>query len=162
MRCRVRLADPTDYHPACRLYGEADALHARGRPERFRLTDQPARSRRLFDAHLDDADQALFLAEVNSVVVGLVRVQVHERLESPDVPALAPQRYAMVQELVVAQANQRRGIATRLMTEAHRWARDRGVTEVGLSVYEFNQAALRLYRKLGYSTVSRRLARKLD
>ena len=85
-----------------------------------------------------------------------------ERAEVPDVPALTPRRYAMVQELVVAQSHQRRGIATRLMTEAHRWARDRGVTEVGLSVYEFNQAALRLYHRLGYSTVSRRLARKLD
>ena len=162
MRCQVRRAESADYHAACRLWAEADALHARGRPERFRSTDQPARSRRLFDAHLDDADQALFVAEVDGTVVGLVRVQVHERLESPDVPALAPQRYAMVQELVVAQAHQRRGIATRLMTEAHRWARDRGVTEVGLSVYEFNQAALRLYHRLGYSTVSRRLARKLE
>ena len=162
MPCRVRLAESADYCAACRLWAEADALHARGRPERFRLTDRPARSRRLFDAHLDDPDQALFVAEVDGTVVGLVRVQVHERLESPDVPALAPQRYAMVQELVVAQAHQRRGIATRLMTKAHRWARDRGVTEVGLSVYEFNQAALRLYRKLGYSTDSRRLSRTLD
>ncbi len=162
MHCRVRLAESADYGPACRLWAEADALHVQGRPERFRSTDQPSRSRRLFDAHLDDADQALFLAEIDSAVVGLVRVQAFERLESPDVPALAPQRYAMVQELVVAQAHQRHGIATRLMTEAHRWARDRGVTEVGLSVYEFNQPALRLYRRLGYSTVSRRLARKLD
>ena len=68
----------------------------------------------------------------------------------------------MVQELIVAQAHQRRGIATRLMAEAHRWARDRGLTEIDLNVYEFNQAALRLYSKLGYSTVSRRLSRTLD
>ncbi len=77
-------------------------------------------------------------------------------------PPLAPRRYAMVQELVVAQARQRRGIATRLISEAHRWARDRGLTEIELNVYEFNQAALRLYSKLGYSTDSRRLSRILD
>ncbi len=62
---------------------------------------------------------------------------------------------------MVAQAHQRRGIATRLMTEGHRWARDRGLTEIELNVYEFNQPALRFYRRLGYSTVSRRLSRTL-
>ena len=162
MCSRVRLAESADYAAACRLWAEADALHARERTDRFRFTDKPARSRGLFDAQLDAPDQALFVAEVDGVVVGLVRVQAVERLEVPDVPALAPRRHAMVQELVVAQAHQRLGIATRLMSEAHRWARDRGITEIELNVYEFNQAALRLYSKLGYSTDSRRLSRKVD
>ena len=162
MCCRVRLAESADYHSACRLWAEADALHARERPDRFRPTDEPARSRRLFDAHLDDPDQALFVAVLDGPVVGLVRVQALERLEVPDVPALTPRRYAMVQELVVAQAHQRCDIGTQLMTEVHRWARDRGITEIGLTVYDFNQPALRLYNKLGYSPDSRRLSRKLD
>ena len=58
MRCRIRRAEAADYHAACRLYAEADMLHARERPDRFRPTDQPARSQRLFDAHLANADQA--------------------------------------------------------------------------------------------------------
>ena len=70
-------------------------------------------------------------------------------------------RYAMVQELVVARSHQRRGIGTRLMREAERWARDRGLTQIELGVYEFNEAALRLYSKLGYSTDLRRLSRTL-
>lgn len=162
MPYRLRLAKSTDHPAACRLYAEADALHARERPDRFQPTNQPARSQRLFHAHLADPDQALFVAEVDGDVVGLVRVQALERLEVPDVPALTPRRYAMVQELVVAQTHQRRGIATRLMTKAHRWARDRGLTEIGLNVYDFNQPALRLYKKLGYSPDSRRLSRSLD
>ena len=162
MDSSVRLAESADHPAAYRLYAEADALHARERPDRFRPTDQPARSRRLFDRHLADPDQALFVAEVDGAVVGLVRVQALERFAVPDVPALAPRRYAMVQELVVAQSHQRRGIATRLMTEAHRWARDRGLTQVGLTVYDFNQPALRLYAKLGYTPDSHRLSTTLD
>lgn len=162
MCCRLRLAETADYQAACRLYAEADALHARKRSDRFRVTEEPARSRGLFEGHLEDAEQALLVAEVDGDVVGLVRVQALERLEVPDVPALAPRRYAMVQELVVAQSHQRRGIGTRLMSEAERWARDRGLTQVELGVYEFNEAALRLYRRLGYSTHSRRLSRTLD
>ncbi len=162
MCIRVRRAESADYSAACRLYAEADALHARKRPDRFRPTDRPARSRSLFDAHLADPDQVLFVAEMDGAVAGLVRVQAFERPEIADVPALTPRRYAVVQELVVAQAHQRRGIGTRLMTEAHRWARDCGLTEIGLTVYDFNQPALQLYSKLGYAPDSRRLSRKLD
>ncbi len=162
MDSSVRLAKPTDHPAACRLYAEADALHARERPDRFRPTDKPARSQRLFDAHLANPDQALFVAEVDGNVVGLVRVQALERLEVPDIPALTPRSYAMVQELVVVQTHQRRGIATRLMTEAHRWACDRGLSQVELSVYNFNQPALQLYQKLGYTPDSHRLSTTLD
>ena len=116
----------------------------------------------MVEAHLADTEQALFVTETDDAVAGLVRVQAFERPEIADVPALTPRRYAMVQELIVAQAHQRRGIATRLMTEAHRWARDRGLTEIQFTVYDFNQPALRLYKRLGYLPISRRLSRKLE
>ena len=41
-------------------------------------------------------------------------------------------------------------------------ARDRGLTEIQLTVYDFNQPALRLYSRLGYAPDSHRLSRKLD
>ena len=162
MGVRVRLAARTDFQAACRLWAEADALHAAEISHLFRSTDRPARSRRAFVANLNDTDHALFLAELEGAVVALVRVQVFERLESSDVPALVARMCARIEELVVAQAHQRRGIATRLMSAAHRRVLDRGITEIELNVFEFNEPALRLYSKLGYSPASRRLRRKLD
>ena len=81
-----------------------------------------------------------------------MRVQIHERRTVPDVPALVPRRYAAIEELVVAEAFRRRGIAALLMDAAHHWMRDEGIDETELTVYDFNQPALRLYRKLGYSS----------
>ena len=126
--CRIRPAESTDFREACRKYREVDLLHAQERPDRFRYADRPARSRQLFEGHLSDADQALFVADVDGIVVGLVQVRAHERLKVPDVPAVKPRHYAIVQELIVAQAHQRRGIGVRLMIEAHRLARNRGLT----------------------------------
>ncbi len=162
MGVRVRLAARTDFQAACRLWAEADALHAAEISHLFRSTDRPARSRRAFVANLNDTDHALFLAELEGAVVALVRVQVFERLESSDVPALVARMCARIEELVVAQAHQRRGIATRSMTAAHRWVLDRGTTEIELNVFEFNEPESRLNSKLGYSPASRRLWRKLD
>ena len=163
MDASVRLAKPTDHHAACRLYAEADALHARERPDRFRPTDRPARSRRLFDAHLADPDQTLFVAEVDGDVVGLVRVQALERLEVPDVPALTPRRYAMVQELVVAQTHQRRGIATapddRSPAAGPATA---ALRRSGLASMTSTSPPCGSTKKLGYAPDSHRLSRILD
>ena len=162
MRFQVRRAYSCDYQAACRLWAEADALHAAELPRLFRPTDLPARSRRWFDQNVEDPEGDLLLAEADGAVVALVRVQIHERPTIPDVPALVPRRYAAIEELVVAEAFRRRGIAALLMDAAHHWMRDQGIDETELTVYEFNQPALRLYRKLGYQAKTRRLWRRLD
>jgi ribosomal protein S18 acetylase RimI-like enzyme len=61
----------------------------------------------------------------------------------------------------VREAFRRRGIGEALMEHAHAWAVDQGIHEVELGVAEFNAAAIALYEKLGYTTVSRRMARAL-
>ena len=162
MQIRVRHAVSDDYDAACRLWLEADALHAAKLPDLFRTTDLPARSRSAFDRNIEDTESALLLAELDDAVVALVSVHVYEQADQPDMPALVPRRYAEIEELVVANAHRRRGIATHLMGAAHGWIRNRGINEVELTVYDFNEPALHLYRKLRYSPAGRRLWRRLD
>ena len=59
MGVRVRLAARTDFQAACRLWAEAEALHAAEISHLFRSTDRPARSRRAFVANLNDAASPL-------------------------------------------------------------------------------------------------------
>ena len=96
MQCCVCLAEDTDHAATCRLCAEADAFHARERPDRLRPTDRPALSRQLYDAHMADPGQALFAAEIDGDVVCLVRAQAFERLEVPGVSAFTPRGYALV------------------------------------------------------------------
>lgn len=48
------------------------------------------------------------------------------------------------------------GIGEGLLLSAHRWARDLGIQKIGLSVFATNQAAIRLYQRLGYQEEGRR------
>ena len=100
------------------------------------------------DVQLVDPEQSLFVTEGNWAIEGQVAVRGFERLEETEFPILTPRRYALLRKLVVAHTRQRRGIATDLMPEAHRWARDRGPTQVELSVDEYNQLDLRIYEAL--------------
>jgi putative acetyltransferase len=59
--------------------------------------------------------------------------------------------------LMVARAHRRRGIGLALMHAAEEWARRAGVRKLELHVLPHNEAALGLYRKLGYREEGLRL-----
>ncbi|MEO1590924.1 MAG: GNAT family N-acetyltransferase [Cyanobacteria bacterium J06632_22] len=52
----------------------------------------------------------------------------------------------------VAPEHRRQGIGTVLMQQAQQWAHQNGYGSISLQVFEANQAALALYRKLGYES----------
>lgn len=61
-----------------------------------------------------------------------------------------------VENIVVAAAQRKHGLGTRLLQEFMRQAKSEGAHSIGLEVRESNHAAQALYRKLGFSEISRR------
>ncbi|MBI3791424.1 MAG: GNAT family N-acetyltransferase [Gemmatimonadetes bacterium] len=57
---------------------------------------------------------------------------------------------AHVEVLGVMAGSEHQGIASALMSAAEEWARARGMTRMGLTVWEANQRARRFYDHLGY------------
>ena len=47
------------------------------------------------------------------------------------------------------------------MDEAQVWAIAKGAASIELNVYEFNQAAISFYERLGYQTLSRKMSKEL-
>jgi ribosomal protein S18 acetylase RimI-like enzyme len=45
------------------------------------------------------------------------------------------------------------------MAHAQRWATERGLREIELNVWEFNQSAIAFYEALGYVTERRKMRR---
>jgi ribosomal protein S18 acetylase RimI-like enzyme len=64
------------------------------------------------------------------------------------------ERYPYIFLLYVHPDHRHKGIGTALMGKAEDWAKARGDRQVGLQVFVQNQAALRLYEKLGYRSQS--------
>jgi len=92
----------------------------------------------------DDLPPAAHLvAEIGSRVTGYIRL-------GPPTHLPENSHVLQVQGLAVDPAAQRRGIAAGLLTAAERHARDRGARKLSLRVLSSNQAAIRLYEKLGF------------
>ena len=107
---------------------------------------------------MNDKAVALWVAEAEGRLLGFVYVLVKDPLK---IPVMAPRRYAVVDSVCVTAEARRQGIGRRLMEHADAWAVAQGATSVELSVYEFNDPALALYRDLGYETLSRKLSKPL-
>jgi len=156
---RIRRAGPADYDAACELYAEGDAPHREHLPHIFRKPRGPARAKEYALQLLTRADVGFFVAESEERLLGMVVVA--ER-SSPDISILVPRRYAQVSDLVVTEAWRRRGVGRALMDRAERWAVQRGLGEVELSVYEFNRGAIALYQDLGYHVSKQTMTKQLD
>ena len=54
-----------------------------------------------------------------------------------------------------------KGIGRRLMNLGERWARERGLIDIILNVFNQNEAAIRLYESIGYEVETKRYIKKL-
>jgi RimJ/RimL family protein N-acetyltransferase len=88
-----------------------------------------------------DPNAAVFVAETPAGVVGRLSIARDGNPVSHHVAELG---------LMVAAGHRRQGVGSALMEEAATWARRSGVTKLELHVFPHNEAAIALYRKLGY------------
>jgi ribosomal protein S18 acetylase RimI-like enzyme len=154
---RIRVARLGDGETLAALRRQAEQVHARLLPDYFRVS--PAK-----DAAGSPADPSsvILVAEgldAGSPVLGYVSVKV---VETPNDPAVTPQRRAHVDVIVVAEVHRGLGIGTALMRAAASWAQGRDAAELVLTVWSENRAAQALYRRLGYRPIARILRRTLD
>jgi|SRR5579875_1118225 ribosomal protein S18 acetylase RimI-like enzyme len=155
----LRAAIYEDYEDACALYEQLDRLHSQALPNFFHPVEGPARSRERFAELLANEDAALFVAEQQGDLVGLVFGYVRT---TPPVPMVVPRRFVQVDELVVSEYVRHQGAGQLLMERVHQWAREQGVTEIELDVWEFPASALAFYEKLGYQTTRRHMRKQLS
>ena len=70
-------------------------------------------------------------------------------------------KVTVIDNLVVSERFRHQGVGLALVERVHQWAREKGITEVELGVWEFNTPARILYEKLGYQTTRRIMSKRL-
>ena len=100
----------------------------------------------------------MLVAEEDCQIVGAIVTVVRDTLP---IAVLTPRRVANIDIIVVRSDRQGRGIGRALMAQAEQWARTRGADDIELTVYSFNQKAIRFYSELGYETVSQKMVKKV-
>ncbi len=68
---------------------------------------------------------------------------------------------AFIYDMLILPACRGMGYGTQTLREAEAWARQRGMTHIGLAAFGHNEGALRLYRRMGYQTTQLRMSKAL-
>ncbi len=160
----IRPMSRSDFPRLEELYYDFHEVHVRGVPTHLRSLGQReawdrAPLHEALEKILADENAEVFVAEVRESAVGLIEVYVRQ---DADRAAVVPRRYCELQSLMVAAPFRRQGLARQLIQHATAWAREKGATEIRLNVWEFNEAARRLYQQLGFTTLQRRMVIRLD
>jgi diamine N-acetyltransferase len=151
----VRAAASDDVDALSRLWHEADELHAQLSPGFFRRPDVTRGRQRASEALRDAEDNRheVILIAVGSgdAIAGACHLQIYD---TPVGHSMVAQRRGHVETLIVARAQRRRGCGRALMQAATEWARDKGASQLLLTVWAGNDEAERFYAALGYRTIS--------
>jgi ribosomal protein S18 acetylase RimI-like enzyme len=155
---RIRRATVLDLEGVYTLFDLADRLHRQAHPEIFREAADPQEIKAYLRSELRNSETAIFAAEEQGRLVGVVLAKLQQ---TSDNPLLVRRRYVSVENLVVAEECRQRGVGQALMEQVHRWAKAQDIHAVYLTVWEFNQSAQALYRKLGYEMLHHRMRKEL-
>ena len=148
MEFLVREATEQDYEGLSAILAEVDAMHSEALPRIFVTPEEPARSKEYFSDTITDENTALFIAEKDGQVIGLISIHIRESIS---IPIMVKRRYAYIDNNAVAKEFRGSTIGKELMKEAERWAIQKGVSELELNVWDFNQEAITFFQRLGYT-----------
>jgi len=110
--------------------------------------------RRRLEGLQDSACDRVFLAEVAGTPVALLGIHV--------APLLHRDALARITALIVTKDLRGRGIGTRLLEIAERWAVEQGCTQIELNSGDHHEPAHAFYRHRGYRPDDRRFLKEDD
>lgn len=155
----IRSMTPEDYGTFTAFYRDLHRLHAEAMPEIFR-PEAGLPPEDVFCHDLEKEDRCMFLAEEDGTPAGMC-VLIWKSIPNDPLFPLLPRQSGHIDDLYVSPAFRRKGIATLLYREAEWLARERGVSHLSLMVWSFNEDALGLYRKLGFTPAMINMEKKL-
>jgi len=155
MSVEIRAAVSDDIDAICALMRRSDKAHVEGVPSVFVHGAPDGDRRKEYADRIADSDAVVFVTLVDGHVVGFADAAIVDQAARP---GRHPQRYVMIDNVAVAKDAAGGGVGTRLVEAIHSWAKQHDISDLRLHVWEFNNAAKRMYEKLGYSTLSRILA----
>ena len=158
MKFHIKKATQKDYKGISEVFEEIDSLHRKALPHIFGETNGPARTEEFISSIISDENAALFVAETNDQIIGLVHVLIRQ---TPPIPIMVPRRYAVLENLAVKNGYRRLGVGTSLLERAHQWALSRELSQIESNVWEFNEEAIAFYERQGYTTSRRWISRPL-
>lgn len=142
----IRQANPDEVKKLQDLNDDAFANNPQYDPDLILDWAQSETGKNYFTKTIANSDDLLLVAEDHGKLVGYIA-------GSPKHYGHRKCKYIEIDNLGVAVAYRRKGIATELMSKFLDWARNQGYQKVYLSSYFKNTQAITFYKEMGFSEI---------
>jgi len=153
---RIRNAHPRDLDRIVALWIALTEHHDFGDPLFALRPDADAQIHRLLAARLRDPEAAIFVYERDGALLGFCTIRVDHAT-----PILVEAQRAEITDLMVIEAERRRGLGRALVERAFGWAKERGIERCEARVASNNPEGQRFWRAVGFGDFMDVLHRRL-
>jgi len=150
----LELATVSDWERINRISGQVAQLHTAWRPDLFRNAEISYTKEYLEELI---REKSIFVAKLNGTVVGYTAFWIWET----NGPCSVPRKVMSINDFAVEETLRGHGIGTAMMEELRVLAHAFGCTDLQLTVYPQNDAAIGFYQKCGYTIKSIDMQRKV-
>lgn len=150
----LELATLSDWDEINRISSQVAALHVGWRPDLFR-TAEISYPKEVLEEMI--REKSIFVAKLNGTIVGYTAFWIWETNGSCSVP----RKVLSINDFCVDEPARGHGIGTAMMQELQILAQAFGCTDLQLTVYPQNDAAVAFYQKCGFTIKSIDMQRKV-
>ena len=151
----IRRAEPGDYEAVAMLNREIQQKHAEVHPHRFKPASDETLTVSAFDVLLNDPAATPLVVVDDEAVTGYVSGREVQRTDTP-------YRFAhcvlYIDQLCVVRSARRKGHGRRLMEAMKSVAMERGISDLELDTWAFNDEARPFFRSVGFRDITIRMA----
>ena len=149
----IELAAKQDREAVERLARQVHALHVQWRPDLYTMPGE-LYPQELFSEMIRKRE--LYVAKIDGIVAGYCRLV----MKQASGIGIAPRKVMLIDQFCVDEPLQNHGIGTQMAAEIRVLAKAFGCTDLQLSVYPQNDAAVSFWQKCGFMIQSITMQRK--
>lgn len=157
MNISIRKAELKDHEQIRTLVKEVHKLHVSNRPDVYEDVEDPFTFER-FQNLLLDTNTESYIVVVNEEIAAYAFIKF---IKPPNISLLKQYLICYIDDFCVKSSHYRKGIGRKLFDFIKGRAVEKGATTLDLTVWEFNENAIKFYESLGMKTKNRRMEIKL-
>lgn len=152
MNIIIREATIDDYNDLCEIYSELDELHRLNHPELFIKPNGYVRTREYISELIKDNNKALFVADLNSKVIGFAECYIQK---SSNFPVIKKREWVQLDNIAVKKEYQKYHVGSLLLDKVIEWSKRSKINRIELKVYSFNENAIEFYSHKGFKDLNK-------
>jgi len=155
----IRKANRKDYKCIDNLYRHNYELYHNNIPNDYKKPPKPTLPEGTFLNMIVDNDSLVLVSETENRITGVLYAEIEK--EDGDEWS-KPYHRVSIEELSVLPEYHRQGVGTELVKNAESWALEKGIRELIVLVFDFNNDAINFYKNNGFENYSIKMTKKIS